>query len=154
MTADQQNEKDIQYMRLAIEQANLSIPVPTAYCVGAIIVKDSRVLSSGYSRELPGNTHAEECALLKLSLNSTTLIPNGAAIYTTMEPCSTRLSGKRSCVDQILEAGIMRVVIGVEEPDHFVKCVGVDLLREKGVEVVRVKGLEEECLKPNRHVLG
>ncbi|CAG8483722.1 5522_t:CDS:2 [Ambispora leptoticha] len=152
MTADQQNEKDLQYMRLAIEQANLSIPIPTAYCVGAIIVKDSQILSRGYSRELPGNTHAEECALQKLVSNPTSLISD-ATIYTTMEPCSTRLSGKKSCVDRILEAGIMRVVIGVEEPDHFVKCVGVDLLREKGVQVVRVRGLEEECLKPNRHVL-
>ncbi|CAG8532216.1 16319_t:CDS:2 [Acaulospora colombiana] len=114
-----------------------------------VIVKDSRILATGYSRELPGNTHAEECALQKLedptqSTNST--------IYTTMEPCSKRLSGKKPCVERIIESGLTRVVLGVREPDKFVKCEGIDILREHGIEVTAVEGLEEECLKCNKHL--
>ncbi|KAG9303300.1 hypothetical protein G9A89_013626 [Geosiphon pyriformis] len=169
----EQDEIDKHYMRVAIEQANLSIQVDTAYCVGAVLVKNSKILSTGYSRELPGNTHAEECALLKLSstnsnriLNFNQILTNpspassnaidlaDATIYTTMEPCSTRLSGNLSCVERILEAGIKRVVLGIQEPDRFVKCVGVELLKARGLEVVRIKGFEEECLKPNSHILN
>ena len=44
----------------SFECANESIPVDTAYCVGCVIVKNNVVISTGYSRELPGNTHAED----------------------------------------------------------------------------------------------
>ncbi|RUP45924.1 cytidine deaminase-like protein [Jimgerdemannia flammicorona] len=144
--------KDLLHMREAINQANLSIAIPTAYCVGAVLTsKDGAVLSTGFSRELPGNTHAEECALTKVSGDPTAA--RGGTMYTTMEPCSLRLSGNRPCVERILEAGIARVVMGVREPPNFVQCNGVDLLREKGVKVCVVPGVEEDCLKPNRHVL-
>lgn len=139
-------------MRLAIDQANLSVPVPTAYCVGAVLTKDGAVLATGFSRELPGNTHAEECALAKVAADSTAA--RGGTMYTTMEPCSLRLSGNRPCVERIIEAGIARVVMGVKEPPNFVECSGIEMLREKGIEVQVVPGVEEDCLRPNRHVLG
>ena len=50
-------------MLQAVECANESIPVDTAYCVGCVIVKNNVIISTGYSRELPG-THAEESALM------------------------------------------------------------------------------------------
>src|SRR4051812_5836159 len=68
---------DEYFMQLAIKQANICIPISSAYNVGAILVKYDpnykgnnsyqgyRIISTGYSRELPGNTHAEECALMK-----------------------------------------------------------------------------------------
>ncbi|CAG8589762.1 17987_t:CDS:2, partial [Acaulospora morrowiae] len=143
------NETDLQFMRIAIEQANLSEPISKAYCVGAVIVKDSKILATGYSRELPGNTHAEECALQKIE-DPTQLA--GSIIYTTMEPCSKRLSGKKPCVERILESGLKRVVLGVKEPDVFVKCEGIDILRKREIEVVVLEGLEEECLKCNKHL--
>ncbi|KAL1918357.1 uncharacterized protein VTP21DRAFT_3017 [Calcarisporiella thermophila] len=146
------SEEDLQFMRLAVDQANLSEPVDTAYCVGAILVQPTtgHILSTGFSRELPGNTHAEECCFLKLSDSS---LAHGATLYTTMEPCSLRLSGKRSCTDQILEMKVGRVVIGVREPPTFVNCEGVKILTQKGIEVGFVGELEKECLWPNRHVL-
>ncbi|CAH1758552.1 13555_t:CDS:2 [Entrophospora sp. SA101] len=150
------NDQDIYYMKLAIEQANLSKPIPTAYCVGALIVKDSKILSTGYSRELEGNTHAEECALLKLTSSSNDITAaKDATMYTTMEPCSKRLSNNKPCVERIIESKIIKkVVLGVREPDKFVeKCEGIDLLRKNGIEVVSVSSLEDECLKPNKHVL-
>ncbi|CAI2167267.1 20615_t:CDS:2, partial [Funneliformis geosporum] len=140
------NRYDLHFMKIAIEQANLSVPIETAYCVGAVLVKNSQLLSTGYSRELEGNTHAEECALKKLSDIKEA---NGAIMYTTMEPCSKRLSGNKPCVDLIIEAGIKKVVIGVKEPDKFVKCEGISILQAKGIEIVNVPELEEVCKKIN-----
>ncbi|RGB42279.1 cytidine deaminase-like protein [Rhizophagus diaphanus] len=138
-------------MKLAIEQANLSEPVETAYCVGAVLVKDSQILSKGYSRELEGNTHAEECALKKLHDITEA---KGAIMYTTMEPCSKRLSGNKPCVERIVETGIKKIVIGIKEPDKFVKCEGISILQANGIEVINVPELEEECKKPSKHILG
>jgi len=148
-------------MKLAIDEANKSIPLESAYCVGAVLVnpETNTVLATGFSRELPGNTHAEECCFLKLqNQEKENTIPSAAdlmknsTIYTTMEPCSKRLSGNKPCVDHILNYGVSRVVMGVKEPQNFVHCTGVQLLRDKGVEVTILDGFEEECLKPNRHL--
>ncbi|KAG9083578.1 hypothetical protein FRC07_013888, partial [Ceratobasidium sp. 392] len=68
------NEDRVRYMRLALEEAAKCEPTPTAFCVGCVITvpasntKDTtthKILSVGYSRELPGNTHAEANALAK-----------------------------------------------------------------------------------------
>ena len=49
-----------------------------------------------------------------------------------------------------------RVFIGAMEPANFVVCEGVKLMQDAGVEVIRVEapGLQEECLAPNKHILG
>lgn len=146
-----QKTADDRFMRLAIGEAQKSVPVEGAYCVGAVLVSpDGELLTTGFSRELPGNTHAEQCCLEKLQDLS---LARGGTMYTTMEPCSVRLSGNRPCVDRIIEAGIGRVVMGVPEPDNLVVCEGTRLLTERGIAVDALLGYEEECLKPNRHIL-
>ncbi|KAI9320892.1 cytidine deaminase-like protein [Dichotomocladium elegans] len=143
---------DAKYMQLAIEMAHRSTPVDKAYCVGAVLVNSQgELLTTGFSRELPGNTHAEECALRKLSDSSEA---QGATMYTTMEPCSIRLSGNRPCTDRLVEARVKRVVMGVREPPDLVTCTGVQLLKDAGIQVVVVPDVEEACLAPNRHILG
>ncbi|KAI7898329.1 cytidine deaminase-like protein [Cokeromyces recurvatus] len=144
---------DLKYMQLAIEEANKSIPAPQAYCVGAVLVSgEGKVLSTGYSREIMGNTHAEECALAKLDTNSMDL--THATLYTTMEPCSIRLSGNRSCTSRIIEAKLKRVVLGVREPPNLVNCEGIQLLEKEGIQVLIVPNVEEACLAPNQHILS
>ncbi|KAJ3415755.1 GTP-binding protein of the rab [Chytridiales sp. JEL 0842] len=150
------DEKTLAELGIAISKARQSIPVSSAYCVGAVLVRypstdpngkhdHGTILSTGYSRELPGNTHAEECCLLKLSHNPN--LARGAHIYTTMEPCGERLSGKKSCAERILESGISRVVIGIPEPPNFIaECVGAELLRSKGVVVEYLSGFEGESV--------
>lgn len=144
------DSRDAEFMQQAIQLAHQSIPVEKAYCVGAVLVRDNQVLSTGFSRELPGNTHAEECALAKLSDPS---LAKGATMYTTMEPCSTRLSGNRPCTDRILEAGIARVVMGVKEPPNLVNCNGAEQLLQRNVQVQVVPGVKDACLEPNKHIL-
>lgn len=70
-------------------------------------------------------------------------------LYTTMEPCWKRSPGNLSCVERILRAKkIRKVVCGVEEPETFVgENEGRKILRDAGIEVVYIKGLEEEILK-------
>jgi pyrimidine deaminase RibD-like protein len=140
-------EKDLMFMRLAIEEAHKSDPIPNAYCVGCVLVRDDQVLATGFSRELPGNTHAEQVALMKVKFQA-----KGATVYTTMEPCSKRTSGNTPCVQSCLHAQVSRVVVGVMEPKNFVLCEGVQLLRDAGVQVDLLNGLEEECLAPNKHI--
>jgi pyrimidine deaminase RibD-like protein len=142
---------DLKYMQLSIEEANKSIPAPQAYCVGAALVDaNGQLLSTGFSRELPGNTHAEECALAKLQAG---IDLTGATMYTTMEPCSVRLSGNRPCASRIIEAKIKRVVVGVREPPNLVSCEGINLLKREGIQVEIVPDVQEACLAPNQHIL-
>lgn len=138
-------------MTRAIEEAKKSIYIPSAFCVGCVIVKDGDVISTGYSRELPGNTHAEQCALDKLEDSE---MASGADLYSTMEPCSVRLSGNLPCVQRIVEAKIGRVFQGVEEPADFVKCAGSQILQEAGISVTSVPGFAEQAVSIARGQSG
>ena len=147
------DEIHVKYMLQAVECANESIPVDTAYCVGCVIVKNNVVISTGYSRELPGNTHAEESALIKL--NNAQVSADGSDLYSTMEPCSKRLSGNVPCAHHIIKNNVKRVFVGVLEPANFVNCEGIQQLINANIEVISVQaeGLKEKCLAPNNHIL-
>ncbi|KAG1891096.1 diaminohydroxyphosphoribosylamino-pyrimidine deaminase [Suillus subluteus] len=161
------------FMRQALEQAAFCEPVPTAFCVGCILVvrlPDSEpiVLSKGFSRELPGNTHAEANALAKLEGLSSPQLQSLVSpwpweavpviedllplvdVYTTLEPCSVRTSGLPACADALIRARIRRCIIGVREPDDFVKCEGAQKMKDAGIEVIWYGGLEQECLDTAR----
>jgi pyrimidine deaminase RibD-like protein len=172
-------------MKHALE-LTLKCPVsPTAFCVGSTLflpVSSSSlyqqltehfgsfthpitgesaglVLADGYSRQIPGNTHAEANALANFrermaelessneGLPSADDILTHATCYATMEPCSVRTSGGPSCALELVRAHVKVVYLGVEEPPDFVQCEGVRILEQGHVEVRRVVGLEDECLR-------
>ncbi|KAF1810314.1 cytidine deaminase-like protein [Eremomyces bilateralis CBS 781.70] len=151
------------YMQLALAEARKSPPKPTNFCVGAVLVDSIRdeVLSTGYTLELEGNTHAEQCALQKFAqkyhrpvAEIGQFLPPGTVLYTTMEPCALRLSGNLPCVDRILQTrdggaeGVRTVYTGVHEPEKFVgENRGRSQLEEHGVECVHISGLEDEILQ-------
>ncbi|KAJ2371815.1 hypothetical protein H4S02_009419 [Coemansia sp. RSA 2611] len=147
-------EAHIEFMELAIQQAHLARPIDTAFNVGSLLVNGRQIIATGYSRELPGNTHAAQCALAKSKATQQAHLVQGAVLYSTMEPCSFRLSGNVPCSTHIIDAGIRQVVIGVKEPTTFSSCQGVARLLEAGIEVIHLKLLEEECLRPNIHLLS
>lgn len=164
------------FMKLALDEARKCIPTPTAFCVGCVIVapvrsatgaEEKMILSTGYSRELAGNTHAEANALAKAQdLSSAELekfFPEGipsdggvggllekSDVYTTLEPCSIRTSGLPACADALVAAQVRRCYVGVAEPDDFVICEGAEKLKKGGVEVIWLKGLEQDCLDAAR----
>lgn len=147
------------YMRYALDLARKSPPKPSNYCVGAVIVDQSTntILADGYTLELDGNTHAEQCCLIKLSKKYNVpeaqlkdVLPAHLALYTTVEPCSKRLSGNTPCAERILAlAGVIEVVyVGVMEPKEFVSDnTGRGALEKAGVRFEHVGGMEEEILK-------
>jgi tRNA pseudouridine synthase 8/2,5-diamino-6-(5-phospho-D-ribitylamino)-pyrimidin-4(3H)-one deaminase len=144
-------EKHIPNMKLAIEEASKCEETTTAFSVGAVLVNDGEILSTGYSRELPGNTHAEQCALDKFfAKTGKREIPENTDLYTTMEPCSLRLSGNLPCCDRILEFKdqFRNIFVGVLEPDTFVaKNIGLQKLEENGINYIKIPGYEDEILQ-------
>jgi pyrimidine deaminase RibD-like protein len=147
------------YMQYALDLARKSPPRPTNYRVGAVL-RDTRtnaVLATGYTLECEGNTHAEQCCLIKLAEQHNVpeerlaaVLPADTVLYTTVEPCSNRLSGNLPCVERILRLGkaIKTVYVGVKEPEKFVgENRGRQKLEEAGIEVVLVPGMEKEILE-------
>lgn len=147
------------YMEYALLQASLSPPGPTNFCVGAVLVDADKneILSAGYTKELPGNTHAEQCCFMKVAEQHslpeeaiTQVLPQNTILYTTMEPCNERLSGNRTCVDRILRLnGAIKVVyVGVLEPEKFIgQNLGRKKLEDAGIQVTIVEGLEDRILE-------
>ncbi|WP_392900786.1 deaminase [Streptomyces sp. LN699] len=146
------HERDLYWMRRAIDLSKLCPPSEGAYSVGAVIVgADGAELSHGYSRETDEHVHAEESALAKLPKGDTQLA--AATIYSTLEPCSQRRSRPLPCSQLILAAGIPRVVIAWREPSLFVAdCEGVEQLAEAGVTVIELSELASEAKAVNSHL--
>jgi len=145
-------------MRLAIKEAARALgktgPNPA---VGAVIVKNGRLLSKGFHHSA-GLPHAEIEAILKLvpdfqlqpSAFSLQPFPlSGSTLYVTLEPCSSH--GKTPpCTEAIIAAGISRVVYGATDPDKRHLGQATKILRKAGIEVSEGI-LTEECAALNAH---
>lgn len=130
---------DEKYMRLALEEAKRgSGGVNPNPLVGAVIVRDGKVLSTGY-HERYGELHAERNALAHLDGQSA----EGATMYVTLEPCCHH-GHQPPCTDAIIEHKLARVVIGSRDPNPLVAGKGVKILRNAGIEV-KEDVLREAC---------
>lgn len=130
------------YMEMALELAKKGAgrvnPNPL---VGAIILKNDRIVGKGY-HEFYGGPHAEINAF-----NSVKEDTEGCTMYVTLEPCS-HFGKTPPCVNEIIKRKIKRVVIGIMDPNPLVSGRGIRKLRENGIEV-EVGVLEEQCKKIN-----
>ncbi|OCT44297.1 Cytidine and deoxycytidylate deaminase zinc-binding domain containing protein [Cladophialophora carrionii] len=193
----------LHYLRQCISLARLSPPKSTNFRVGCVIVSfpaidssrtvtgtgtgtgtntnaedalpkgDDDVLSTGFTLELEGNTHAEQNALTKLArdyedrertqgkkepkaggLGAVLTPQRNVHLYTSLEPCGLRLSGATPCVQRIIatrednpDGGIRKVVFGAREPGTFVQdSQALKMLDDAGVPWEHVAGLEAEIL--------
>ncbi len=120
-------------MALAIEAAARSrrITAPNPW-VGCTIVRDGQLLAVGATAGGPGAAHAERVALAALPAGAGA---RGATVYTTLEPCDHEGSTP-PCVDALLDAGVARAVVGIEDPDPRVSGKGIARLRAAGIDVV------------------
>jgi len=96
--------------------------------VGAVVRTTAGVLHTGATAE-PGGPHAEVTALAAAGDSAA-----GSTLYVTLEPCSHH-GRTPPCVDAIVEAGVERVVVAIEDPDPSVSGAGLAALREAGIEV-------------------
>lgn len=131
--------------------------------VGAVIVKDNRIITTGYNGAPTGLEHCVEtggcmrqilgvpsgerhelCRALHAEQNAVIqaakigVSTEGATIYITLSPCMI-------CAKILINAGIRRVVYVGEYPDK----AGADLLRKAGVEIVRMSSEYDKAEKKN-----
>ncbi len=142
LSNEDHHSADAHFMLRALQLAELGrgrvSPNPM---VGAVIVKDGRVVGEGYHQKF-GEAHAEVNAL---DVAGDAAV--GATLYVTLEPCAHE--GKTGpCVKRIIEAGIRRVVGGMVDPNPLVDGRGFNYLRSKGIEVT-VGVMEDACRELN-----
>ena len=140
---EKQLRYDIAYLKMAKEWAKLSHCIRKQ--VGALIVKERRIISDGYNgtptgydnccEDEEGDTlwyvlHAEANALTKIAKSNHNA--NGATLYLTLSPC-------KECSKLILQAGIMRVVY----INGYKDTSGLDFLAASGIELTQLENLDE-----------
>ena len=123
------NDNDLKYMQqaldLSLQGAGKVNPNPL---VGAVLVRDGRVIGEGFHRVF-GGPHAEINAIEAAGGSA-----RGATMYVTLEPCNHH--GKTPpCTQRIIKEGICRVVVGMTDPNPDVTGNGIGALKDAGVEV-------------------
>ncbi len=120
--------------------------------VGSVLVKDKRILATGYNgapsglkhcidteclrdklgipsgerHELCRGLHAEQNVLLQAALHG--IITKGSILYITNQPCII-------CTKMLINAGINEIIIGGDYPDKM----AMDFLKEAGIKIRKIK---------------
>ncbi|ESQ17097.1 MAG: hypothetical protein N838_04360 [Thiohalocapsa sp. PB-PSB1] len=122
-------DDELRYMARALRIARSGLyttdPNPR---VGCVLVRDNLVVGEGFHRRA-GEPHAERNAI-DLAGDAA----RGATAFVTLEPCCHH-GRTPPCTDALLEAGIARVVVAMEDPNPIVSGRGLRRLRAAGVEV-------------------
>jgi diaminohydroxyphosphoribosylaminopyrimidine deaminase/5-amino-6-(5-phosphoribosylamino)uracil reductase len=129
-------------LRLAEKGRGKTSPNPM---VGAILVKEGQRVGEGFHAKA-GEAHAEILALQKAGKDA-----REATLYLNLEPCS-HYGRTPPCAPKVIEAGVKRVVVGMEDPNPLVQGKGIDMLRQAGLDV-ESRVLEKECRKLNEAFL-
>ena len=125
-------DSDVAHMARAVElgEGVRGTTAPNPW-VGAVLVTADGTAFEGATEPPPGR-HAEIVALD--AARSAGADPEGATLYTTLEPCSH--TGRTApCVEAVIEARVARVFVGVTDPDPQVSGRGVAVLTDSGIEV-------------------
>jgi diaminohydroxyphosphoribosylaminopyrimidine deaminase/5-amino-6-(5-phosphoribosylamino)uracil reductase len=122
------DQYDINFMRQAVGLAKKGYgrvnPNPL---VGAVIVKNGKVIGQGY-HEFFGGPHAEINALKNIKK------ANGCTLYVTLEPCN-HFGKTPPCTDRIINEKFTRVVVGMPDPNPLVNGKGIRKLKKAGIKV-------------------
>ncbi len=128
-----------QALRLAEQGMYTSQPNPR---VGCVVVKDGKVVGEGAHLKA-GEHHAEVHALNQAGKNA-----KGADVYVTLEPCSHQ-GQTPPCVGPLIEAGVARVFVAMQDPNPIVSGKGIDALKDAGIEVqIGLMQTQAEKLNP------
>jgi tRNA(adenine34) deaminase len=138
-----QLELDRQYMRLAIEQAQLAAQAGEVP-VGAVLVRDDQVISKAFNKPIANHdpsAHAEILALRAAALAEENYRIPGSTLYVTLEPCAM-------CSGAMLHARIDRVVYGAPDPKTGAAGSVLNLFSSKQINhQTTIEGgiMSEEC---------
>ncbi len=123
------DDQDKKYLNMCIALAKKGTGrVSPNPLVGAVIVKNGKIISRGYHKYC-GADHAEIDAMQKAKQTL-----RGATLYVNLEPCA-HFGRTPPCTDQIIKAGIRRVIIGMKDPNPLTNGRGIRKLRKAGVLV-------------------
>ncbi len=139
---DKMTDEKFMHIALRLSQRGLGYTEPNPM-VGAVVVKNGRVLSTGYHRAY-GAEHAEVMALENLHVAGTTL-------YLTLEPCC-HFGKTPPCTELIIAKKVSRVVMAMEDPNPLVSGQGRRRLEACGIRT-RCGLLSDWAAHVNRHYL-
>lgn len=125
-------------LELAGKAAGRTSPNPM---VGAVIVKNGRVIAEGYHKKA-GRPHGEIEALKKAGSKA-----RGAQMFVNLEPCCHQ-GRTPPCTDALIESGLKEVFIGICDPNPKVSGKGMARLRRAGI-AVHSGILKKECQRLN-----
>jgi diaminohydroxyphosphoribosylaminopyrimidine deaminase/5-amino-6-(5-phosphoribosylamino)uracil reductase len=125
-------------LALAHQAIGLSEPNPRVGCV--IVAADGRVIGRGHTQQA-GGPHAEVMALRDLASRGESA--RGASVHVTLEPCSHH-GRTPPCCDALIEAGVARVVMAVQDPNPQVAGRGMARLRAAGIAVLLLEETVDE----------
>lgn len=112
---------------IQIAEQGRAIATPNPF-VGCVIVKHDRIIGEGFTRA-GGRPHAEADALAHCTES-----PEGATVYSTLEPCAVHATSRGpACSDLLIQAKVARVVSALHDPFHGVDGKGHARLREAGI---------------------
>ncbi|HEX4179711.1 MAG TPA: bifunctional diaminohydroxyphosphoribosylaminopyrimidine deaminase/5-amino-6-(5-phosphoribosylamino)uracil reductase RibD [Caulobacteraceae bacterium] len=124
------------HMRRAIALAHARLgstwPNPTVGCViahGETVIAEA-VTGPGGPGSAAQRRHAEEQALIAAGEAA-----RGGVAYVTLEPCGRRSSGRPSCADRLVAAGVARVAVACADPSPLASGLGLERLRAAGIPV-------------------
>ncbi len=111
--------------------------------VGAVIVKNEKIISEGWHDKF-GGAHAEAAAVRNSKVNLT-----GSTLYCNLEPCCHTDKKTPPCVPLIIQEGIKEVIICNIDPNPKVAGKGIKQLVEAGIKV-STGILEDEGIEINK----
>jgi diaminohydroxyphosphoribosylaminopyrimidine deaminase/5-amino-6-(5-phosphoribosylamino)uracil reductase len=104
--------------------------------VGCVLWRDGEIVGEGATGPFPTGPHAEVAALRAAGPRAA-----GATAYCTLEPCAHH-ANTPPCADALIDAGVARVVVAIEDPDERVAGRGLGRLRAASIDVATGVGAQ------------
>ena len=137
MKTTEASSRDSRMMKRALELAAKGLyttkPNPQ---VGCVIARNEEIVAEGWHVRA-GAAHAEIEAL-----NVAGRRARDADVYVTLEPCS-HTGRTPPCAPALIEAGVRRVVVAMEDPNPKVSGNGLQMLKQAGIEIAVGPGTQE-----------